>query len=301
MALPSLRQLRYLCALADTLHFGKAAAACAVTQSTLSAGLQELEAGLGATLVERTRRKVLLTPLGREVVERARSLLREAEDLAQLARAGSEPLSGDLRLGIIPTIGPYVLPALMPLLRERHPRLRPYLREEQTAPLLEQVEAGRLDAAVIALPYDTGGLATMTFASDEILLVCPATHRLAACSTVATTDLEQEDLLLLEDGHCLRRHALRACQLDAPRGREVHHGTSLRTLVPMVASGLGVTLLPRSALPAELPHDGALVAKPLEGPARRRDLALAWRRTSARPRDFQLLADSLKDAAQALG
>lgn len=294
--LPNPRHLRYLCVLADTLHFGRAAAQCAVTQSTLSAGIQELETQLGASLVERTKRRVVLTPLGHEIVARAQRVLRETEDLVELARSHQEPLVGELKLGVIPTIGPYLLPRALPRLQAGYPKLRLYLREEQTVPLLEQLADGRLDAVVLALPYDVGEVATMVLGRDELVLVCPADHPLAAKDRVAPTDLAEAKLLLLEDGHCLRSQSLRACQLSSAERHEVFQGTSLRTLVPMVGNGLGVTLLPRMALEAELPRDGRLVTRPLATPTGAREIALAWRRTSARDREFRLLGKELAAA-----
>ena len=293
--LPNPRHLRYFCALAETLHFGRAAQVCGVTQSTLSAGIQEIEALLGASLVERTKRRVLLTPLGHEVVARARRVLRESEDLVELARAANEPLSGELRLGVIPTVGPYLLPRALPRLQKAYPRLRLYLREEQTAPLVEQLNDGRLDALVLALPYDIGELGTMSLGRDELVLVCPEDHPLAQKKAVAAADLEHAKLLLLEDGHCLRSQSLRACQLSGAERHEVFQGTSLRTLVPMVGNGLGVTLLPRMALEAELPGDGRLVARPLGTPTGAREIVLAWRPTSAREAEFRLPGDKLRE------
>jgi LysR family hydrogen peroxide-inducible transcriptional activator len=294
--LPNPRHLRYLCALAETLHFGRAASICGVTQSTLSAGIQEVEALLGASLVERTKRRVLLTPVGHEVVERARRILRESEDLVDLARGSAEPLSGELRLGVIPTIGPYLLPRALPPLQKDCPKLRLYLREEQTAPLIEQLNDGRLDALVLALPYDIGELETMSLGCDELVLVCPADHKLAEKELIAASDLQEVPVLLLEDGHCLRSQSLRACQLSGAERHEVFQGTSLRTLVPMVGNGLGVTLLPRMALEAELPRDGRLVARPLATPTGAREIVLAWRRTSARAAEFRLLGKTLRAA-----
>lgn len=294
--LPSLRQLRYLCALEEHLHFGRAAEACAVTQSTLSAGLQELEAALSAPLVERTKRRVLLTPSGREVAARARGLLRAAEDLVDAAQGSGEPLSGDLRLGLIPTVGPYLLPRILPNLRAAYPKLKLYLREDQTAALLEQLQAGRLDAVVLALPYDIGDLETATIAQDPLLLLCPSDHPLAARPEVDAASLKDAPLLLLEGGHCLRDHALHACQLRDADRHETFQGTSLRTLVPMVASGLGVTLVPSMALEAEAPEDSGLVARPLKSQAGARQIALAWRRGSPRAAEFRLLGQALADA-----
>jgi len=293
-SLPTPRQLRYLVALAEHGHFGRAAQACGVTQSTLSAGLKELEATLGVTLVERTRRSVLVTPLGQQVVERARRLLAETEDLVELARAGRDPLAGRLRLGVIPTIGPYLMPPALARLKRAFPKLQLYLREEQTAPLLEKLAAGALDLVLIALPYDTGDLEIMTIAEDEILLAAPAGHVLAGQPLVKDAQLRDQPLMLLEDGHCLRAHALEACNLTGAGRNEIFQGTSLRTLVQMVASGLGLTLVPRIAVTAELPPGGAVCAVPL-GPGRHaRTLALAWRRGGAQADAYRRLGAVLK-------
>src|SRR6185312_7020014 len=280
IALPSLQQLRFLVALAEHRHFGRAAAACAVTQSTLSAGLQELEDRLGVRLVERSRRHVMLTPLGEEIVERSRRLLRDAEDLAEAAKAGQEPLSGPLRLGVIPTIGAYVIPSVMRGLAKAFPKLKLYLREEQTGALLEKLEQGQLDLALIALPYATGDFEIMVLGEDPILVALPKAHRLAEEKRISQEDLAGEALLLMEDGHCLRSHALEACRLAGPDRNEVFQGTSLKTLLQMAAGGIGLTLVPAMAIAAELPVDGSLVTKPLAPGEPSRIIALAWRKSS---------------------
>ncbi|HXZ01704.1 MAG TPA: LysR substrate-binding domain-containing protein [Stellaceae bacterium] len=297
IALPSLQQLRFLAALADERHFGRAAEACAVTQSTLSAGIKELEERLGASLVERTRRRVLLTPLGQEIVARGRRLLRDAEDLAEAAKAGQEPLSGPLRLGVIPTIGAYAIPAALPGLTRKFPKLRLYLREEQTASLLAKLEKGQLDLALIALPYEVGEAETMALAPDPIVVALPKGHKLAAAKRINAASLAGEELLLMEDGHCLRSHALQACRLAGPDRNEVFQGTSLRTLLQMAAGGIGLTLMPDMAVAAEITPGSGLVARPLEGDPRR-TIALAWRRTSARKAEFRMLGDYLKSVLQ---
>lgn len=296
--LPTLRQLRYLVTVAETLHFGKAAEACHVTQSTLSAGIRDLEDLLGVVLIERTsRRKVVLTPLGEDLVARAREILADAEALVAAARAGAEPLAGDLRLGVIPTIGPYVLPRAIPEVRRAYPDLRLYLREEQTARLLEDLDAGRIDAGLLALPYDIGDLAVRELWQEDVVVALPAGHALARAKAISDGALEGADLLMLEDGHCLRGHALQACGLRKPRDNEVFQATSLNTLVQMVASGLGVTLLPRSAVGAEVPSGTGVVVRELENAHPARTIALVWRRANPRARDFHLLADILRTHA----
>jgi LysR family hydrogen peroxide-inducible transcriptional activator len=299
--LPTLRQLSYLVALAEHRHFGRAADACFVTQSTLSAGLQEMEALLGVTLVERTKRRVMLTPVGAEVAARARRLLSDAEELADAARAAGEPLSGPLRLGVIPTIAPYLLPRVLPGLRERFPRLKLHLREDHTARCLEQLNGGELDAVLLALPYPAEELETATIGLDPFLLACPADHPLARLERVSSADLAHAELLLLEEGHCLREHALAACQLPSVRGRGTQ-ATSLHTLVQMVANGMGVTLLPRMAVEAEVTRGTGLVLRPLaDAAAAARAIGLAWRRSSPRRAEFMLLAEDLRGRMQALG
>jgi len=293
IALPSLQQLRFLSALAEHKHFGRAAAACAVTQSTLSAGLQELEDRLGVSLVERSRRHVLLTPLGEEIVDRGRRLLRDAEDLADAARGAQEPLSGPLRLGVIPTIGAYFIPGVMPGHAQTFPKLRLYLREEQTASILDKLEKGQLDLALIALAYETGDLEAMALGEDPILVALPKAHPLARAKRIERADLAGEALLLMEDGHCLRSHALEACRLAGPDRNEVFQGTSLRTLLQMAAGGIGITLMPEMALAAEITPASGLVARHLEGEPSRQ-IALAWRRSSARKAEFRTLGRHFK-------
>lgn len=291
--LPTLRQLRYLVALADHRHFGHAAEACFATQSTLSAGLQELEALLGARLVERTKRKVLMTPLGETVVERARVLLDGAEAIADLARAHQRPLSGLLRLGVIPTIAPFLLPRVLPGLRAAYPELRLVLREDLTARLLDLLGRGDLDVALIALPYDAPEMETLSLALDPFMLACPPDHPLVAKDAIAGADLAGAELLLLEDGHCLRDHALAACSLPPPPRGERVLATSLGTLVQMVANGMGVTLLPRLAVEAGVLAGTELVTRPLVAGSPGRGLGLAWRRSSARGEDFTRLGRAL--------
>jgi LysR family transcriptional regulator, hydrogen peroxide-inducible genes activator len=302
--LPSPQQLRYLLALADHGHFGRAAAACAVTQSTLSAGIIALERQLDAGLLERgAAKRPVFTPLGLEVVARARQALAALEAVAEIAAASRDPLSGPLRLGVIPTIGPFLLPRLMPALRDAFPRLRLWLREDQTERLVDQLEAGRLDLLLLALPCACGEAETLPIAADPFLAVLPAGHRLAGRERVPVGALSAERLLLLEDGHCLREHALDACGL--PRGtmagEEGFAATSLHTLVQMVASGLGVTLVPRLALEGGVLAGTAVEVRPLEANgegAPGRSLALAWRARSPRAGEFRDLAPAIAAAVR---
>lgn len=292
--LPTLRQLQYLVAVVDRCHFGQAAEACLVSQSTLSAGIQELEMLLGTPLLERTRRRVLPTPLGREIAEKARVLLREAEDLTDIARAAEDPVAGALHLGVIPTIGPFLIPRVMPSLRTAFPKLKFYLREDQTARLLARLDTGELDVVLLALPYALGDVETLEITEDRFWVVCPKGHRLCATTAVHPTDAALEDMLLLEDGHCLREHALTACALEGARRNPAFQGTSLHTLVQMVANGLGVTLLPQMALDAGILRGLDVVARPLDGSHPFRRIGLVWRRTSGRKEAFGRLAAALK-------
>jgi len=296
--LPTLKQLRHLASLAEHMHFGRAAKAAHVTQSTLSASLKELEQTLGAALVDRTQRRVVFTPLGREVVERARRLLEDAETLAELAQSRRKPLTGPLRLGVIPTISPFFLPRVLPGLRRAYPSLQLHLVEDQTARLVEQLNDGKLDVLLLALPYDIPSAETAVIARDPFSLVCPKDHALAHDVAVKPRALQDETLLLLRDGHCLRGHALDACALADRRESAALEATSLHTLVQMVDNGLGVTLLPQIAIDAGILRGTQLVARALDGTRASRDLGLVWRRGTARREEFELLAKELKRLAE---
>ncbi len=291
---PTLRQLRYLVAVVDRRHFGQAAEACLVSQSTLSAAIQELEDLLGTPLLERTRRSVLPTPLGREIAERARAILQDAEDLVDAARASKDPMAGPLRLGVIPTIGPFLVPRVMPGLRAAFPDLKLYLREDQTARLLAGLASGEVDVALLALPYPADDVETLVIAQDRFWVVAPPGGRLASAKAAQPSELAMEDLMLLEDGHCLRDHALAACALEGGRRNAAFQGTSLHTLVQMVANGLGVTLLPQMALDAGILRGLDVTVRPLDGERPYRQIGLAWRRTSGRKETFRRLGAALE-------
>src|ERR1700738_1617104 len=237
--LPSLQHLRFLCALAEQCHFGRAAESCAVTQSTLSGGIKELEARLGITLFERSQRHVMLTPFGKEIATRAQRLLVDAEELVGLARNAQDPLSGPLRFGVIPTVGPYVLPSLLSHLGTALPKLKLYVWEDPAPVLLDKLAAGELDILLAAIPYQLGDVEAMEIAEDPIVVAMPRNHPLRHHKAVSRDDLAREQLLLIEDGHCLRSHSLQACRIAGSVANEIFQGTSLRTLVQMAASGLG--------------------------------------------------------------
>ena len=297
--LPSLKQLRYLVALEEHRHFGKAAASCFVSQSTLSAGLKELETALDAELVERNNRTLVFTALGLEVANRAKRVLREAEELAELAAKDKEPLSGRLRLGVIPTIAPYLLPKTLPMLRKAYPKLQLYLTEDQTARLLALLEDGTLDLVLLALPYHADNVETLPLFKDGFQLVTRKDSPLAQKKVATTADLKDADLLLLAEGHCLREHALAACRL--PQADSGFAGASLNTLVEMVAGGLGVTLLPDMAVPTHVPKSSELIARPFDRGGEGRQIGLAWRTTSSRAEEFQEFGAALTKAARSAG
>ena len=241
-SMPTLRQLQFLLALRAEGSFVSAADAVGVTQPTLSAGIKDLETALGAVLVERGRSGAVLTPAGQEAAERAARALGEVEDMVRAVQSAGEPFSGVFRLGAIPTIAPFLLPRALPLLKKTYPKLRLHLREDLTGRLVDALRSRALDAALIALPYEAHGIATAAIAEDEFYLLCPDTHPLAMRNDLSPEHLKTEDVLLLEDGHCLRDHALSACKLSPRRGSEFG-ATSLHTLVQMVAGGMGVTAI----------------------------------------------------------
>jgi LysR family hydrogen peroxide-inducible transcriptional activator len=290
-ALPTLRQLGYLVELAERLNFRAAADAQCVTQSTISAGIKDLEAVLGVQLVERDRRHVQLTAVGEEVVARARALLAAATDLAEAARSASRPLSGPLRLGAIPTIAPYLLPEILPLLRRQHKQLKLFLREDLTTRLLERLHAGTLDMALVALPFDTGDLYVRELFEDEFRFVSRKDDPTARQKEIAIRTIDTKEVMLLEEGHCLRDHAIAACGPRRGAWESKVEATSLTTLIQMVEGGLGVTLLPEITLKAGLLKGTQLVARPFKPTPPSRTLALVARQTSPHRRDADLLAE----------
>ena len=293
--LPTLRQLQYLLAVHDHGHFGRATEACSVGQSTLSAGLQELEKLLGTSLVERSRSGIRFTALGREIVERARRLIREAEEIAGLAEAAGRPLSGELRMGVIPTIAPFLLPRVLPKLRELYPELKLYLREETSGQTCDALHRGALDCVLLALPFPCGEVESEALFDDELLVALrrEAAERLPR--EIAPSSIEDDQLLLLEDGHCLTDHALAACGRGANKASVL--GTTLHTLVQMVDGGLGLTLVPQMAIDAGILDGTSLVSRKLDADHAVREIALIWRRRSPREKEFRLLADALREAA----
>ena len=293
--LPTLKQLQYLVALKDHGHFGRAAESCYVTQSTLSAGIRELETLIGVVLVERTRRVVRFTPLGERIVDKARRVLREADELGDLARAAGRPLSGEMRMSVIPTIAPFLLPRILPKLRRDYPDLRLYLREETSGQACEGLDHGRTDCVLRALPYACGDVETASLFDDRLFVAFPE-GEMDPSASIRPAEIDETRLLMLEDGHCLKEHALAACNRPELRAEATMLGTSLHTMVQMVDNGLGVTMLPEMAVDSGILDHTQVAARPLEAENASRRIALVWRKASPRERDFRLLADVLAEA-----
>jgi len=297
--LPTVKQLQYLVALRRFGHFGRAADACFVTQSTLSAGLRELETLLGVTLVERTRRVVRFTALGEKIADKAMKVLRETEELAEMARAQGRPLHGELRMGVIPTIAPFLLPTMLPRLRDQWPELKLYLREETSAAACEALHRGQLDCVLLALPFACGEIDSTPLFDDPLFIAYPSGEAPTGAA-VAAADIDETRLLLLEDGHCLKDHALSACNRPELRAHAAMMGTSLHTLVQMVDNGLGLTFVPGMAIAAGILGGTGVDARPLRSAHPYRRIALIWRRSSPREAEFLLLAATLRRIVDAV-
>ncbi|HET8765000.1 MAG TPA: LysR substrate-binding domain-containing protein [Rhodanobacter sp.] len=297
----NLRDLHYLVALAEQRHFGRAAEACFVSQPTLSTQIKKLEEELGVTLVERTPRKVLLTDVGREIVARARDVLNEVEQIKGVARRTLDPESGTVRLGIFPTLGPYLLPHAVPLIRARFPRLELLLVEEKTEEVLRRLREGRLDAVIVALPVHDESLHVELLFEEPFVLAAPLSHPLARKAALKLVDLASQSLLLLEDGHCLRDQALEVCHLAGAGERTGFRATSLETLRQMVAAEVGITLLPTLAVKPPVAQAPNLRLVPFVGkhPPNRR-IAMLWRKSSAMHGFLVQLADVIRTLPTAL-
>ena len=297
-ALPSLRQLSYLVTLSETLHFTEAARRSFVTQSTLSGGLMELERLLGGVLVERDRQNVRLTPLGEQVVARARVLLADAQDLMRLSREMSEPLTGDLHLGVIPTIAPFILAQLLDEVHKQLPKIQLHLHEAQSEKIVEKLEHGNLDMVVLALPFDTRGLKVAEVAKESLFLVCNKSD--IASQAKSLDDLDLSRLMLLEEGHCLRDHTLSACPIGERKNDHRLKASSLPTLVEMVSADLGFTLLPEIAIHTNMiKANPELMVKQIEA-APSRILALVTRKSTPLQSEFDVLLQILQKITQNL-
>ncbi|GHF11326.1 LysR family transcriptional regulator [Kordiimonas sediminis] len=293
---PTFKQLKYLVMLHKTLHFGKAAEMSHVTQSTLSAGIQELENLLGLQLVERTKRSVMFTDIGNKIVSRAQNILNEIEDLTDLAATAKNPLFGTLRMGIIPTIAPFLLPRIMPALGKSLPNLEFHLREDKSQTLCDMMRAGELDVILFALPFDCGDVSEMPLFEDPFYAAFPLGAN--APEHLTSSRLDKERLLLLEEGHCLRDHALSACRLVGKNAREELSGTSLHTIIQMVANGAGVTLLPGMAVDAGITAGVDVKIVPFEGISPTRTIGLVWRKSSPRAETFKAVGNCIKDVME---
>ena len=294
----NLRDLKYLVALAELRHFGKAAEACFVSQPTLSMQIRKLEEELGVALFERAPRKVMLTPAGQDMVQRARRVLAEVDQMKEAARRSKDPEAGVLRLGVFPTLGPYLLPHVVPQLRERFPQLELQLVEEKSDILLQRLREGRLDAALLALPLHDEQLHAQFLFEEPFVFAAPAQHPLAQGDALSIDALTDETLLLLEDGHCLRDQALDVCRLSGAQEKAGFRATSLETLRQMVAAGAGVTLLPALAVHAPVAQPRNIRVVPFRDPPPSRRIALVWRKSSAMDGFLLTLADTIGTLAR---
>ncbi|MBR1123338.1 LysR family transcriptional regulator [Bradyrhizobium lablabi] len=291
----SLKQLRYFDSVARLKHFGRAAEQCAVTQPALSMQIQELERELGVQLIERSRSGVLLTEAGREIARRASRVLSETRDIVDFARRQGNLLSGPLHLGVIPSIAPYVLPALLPLVRDKFPDLDLHLRETQTDTLVDELLDGALDLLLLALPVEDPEIETLKLFNDRFLLAMPKSRRITNRIRATPDLLEQDRLLLLEEGHCLRDQALSFCNLRRVDNIDTFGASNLSTIVQMVANGLGMTLLPELSIKLECRHDDIRLMR-FTDPQPRRVVGLAWRKSSPRKSHFAELGKLITEA-----
>ena len=293
-----LKDLRYLVAVADQRHFGRAAAQCFVSQPTLSAQVKKLEESLGVQLIERAPNNVTLTQAGEQIVARARRILEATDEVVTLARSQRDPLAGRLRVAFLPTIGPYLLPHVAPAVRKALPRLELRLYEYQTASILEKLHAGELDVGVLALPVELAGLEVRELYREPFVVALPERHPLAARASLRVADLKGEPLLLLEEGHCLRDQALEVCSRAGVRDQQDFRATSLETLRQMVATGAGVTLMPELAGRGAYRNARGVVLRPFARPAPVRHIGALWRKTTPRRAAIDALCSVIAEHAQ---
>ncbi|PPR31142.1 MAG: Hydrogen peroxide-inducible genes activator [Alphaproteobacteria bacterium MarineAlpha6_Bin6] len=293
---PTFRQLKYLVSISKNLHFGKAAKECFVSQSTLSSGIQELERLLNVKLLERTKRTVFLTPLGKEISKKAESINIEMNDVLDLVKSAQEKMFGETRLGVIPTIAPYLLPKLMPKIRKHYPGLNLKLVEDQTANILSMLYSGSLDLILIAKPYKTENLNVELIKKDFFHVALPFNSNLLKIKkkSLNNSDISQTNMLLLDEGHCLRDHALQACSKETKQKIDAFKATSLLTLVQMVANNTGITLLPDLVINSELLKNSKIKILDYENNKNFREIALCWRLSSPRNNDFSNFASFLR-------
>ena len=293
--MPTLKQLRYLSAVAETLHFRRAAEMTHVSQPTLSGQLRELEDRLGVQLVERSRSKVVLTPLGREIAGRAKTVLRDVQDIVELAKQGQLPLGGVLRVGVLPSLGPYFLPHILPELHRLYPDLKLYVKEGLPAALLERLDDGALDLLFFPLPVKAAELRSVRLFREPLWIVVSGEHRLAEKDAIQRSDLKGETFLTLERGHRLHDQVRELCEQYDARLSLDYEGTSLDTLRQMVAMGMGLSFLPALYVRSEVLHDRQVVAREMKSRAPYRMVGMVWRRQSARQEQFETLAEQIRD------
>lgn len=293
----SLKQIKYALAIEEHLHFKKAADACSISQSALSSAINDMENILGFQVFERDNKKVLITPLGQQVLDKARKIFVEVNDLSSMAASLQEPLSGELSVGMIPTIAPYLLPVILPAIQESYPKLNLTIEEDESTQLVSRVLAGQLDTAILALPFDCQGLLTFPFWDEDFYLVAHRDTSLAKLKTVSTGDIELSTLMLLKDGHCLKDHALSVCGIKNESTVNIR-GTSLGTLIQLVSGKLGTTLVPEIALQQLVAHHPELIALPLKEPGPHRRIAFIVRPNYPALNNIELLKGLITEQLQ---
>jgi len=297
MHMPTLKQLKYFCAVVESKHFGRAAKSCYVSQSTLSSGVAELEEKLEVTLLERDNKGIRLTAIGREIHQRSMDILNSTGDLVSIASAAKEPFSTELRLGVIPTIAPFILPTMLSHIRNKHPSFKIYVKEYLSRHLIDNLHSGDLDLLLLALPFPADHVTTQHLFYDEFVLTCLPNYKLLKQKKLKVSDIKSEELLLLEDGHCIRDHALDACKMKADGLYSPYQATSLNTIIQMVANDMGVTILPKMAVDAKILRGTELSTKQFDEPHVWRSIGLMWRNKSPRQAEFramgQLILESL--------
>ncbi len=291
--LPTFKQLRYLIALGEHMHFGKAAEACFVSQSAFSVAIRELESTLGVQLFDRTNKRVTITAMGQEIIVQARLVVRDLESLVHMARVSNDPLSGKLRLGVIPTISPFLLPKILPQLRSHFPQLQLFLQEDTTQRVYEKLMSGELDLILIALPYELRNVEKMTLFKDQFLLAYRKGSQFIGTQEITVDHLQSESILLLEDGHCLREHALSACKIRNLNKVSHFAASSLLTLIEMVEADLGVTYLPEMAKDSPMLKNTNIQTQAMPKSSHR-EIGLIWRKGTARNKEFKMLGDFIK-------
>lgn len=293
MNLPTFKQLRYLIALAEHMHFGKAAEACFVSQSAFSVAIRELESTLGVQLFDRTNKRVTITAMGQEIVIQSRLVVRDLEGLVDIARVSNEPLSGKLRLGVIPTISPFLLPKVLPQLRSHFPQLKLFLQEDTTQRVYDKLMSGELDIILIALPYELRNVEKMTLFNDQFLLAYKKGSKFIETQKITVDQLQTDSILLLEDGHCLREHTLSACKIRNLNKVSHFAASSLLTLIEMVEADLGVTYLPEMAKDSPMLKNTNIKTQAMPRSSHR-EIGLIWRKGTARKKEFKMLGDFIK-------